>query len=345
MKTNIVGPKSLAVLSLLSLTVAATAPRVARAEKPLEGQALAERYAECWGHFNKKAWDDFAKCYDAKSASVTPGLPPASGSKAIIEMHAKPIAAAMPDVAGDIQLMLVGGRKAATVAFFHGTQTGPLKGPAGEIPATGKKIGQIVVHAIESGPSALASKEWYVQDTGTMLAQLGVSKQPARAALTKGWAERPVVVVATGGKAEEQNLAALKKAYAAFNARKPSGDAFADDIVDHDQAAPADLVGKAAAVQFVEALHRMSSNMKVTAKSSFAAGDYTVSINVCSGTNDGEMPAFGIAKATKKPFKIDFIEIARWQDGKIKELWPFVDGSQLAGQLGLIPAPPKMAKK
>jgi hypothetical protein len=47
---------------------------------------------------------------------------------------------------------------------------------------------------------------------------------------------------------------------------------------------------------------------------------------------------------TKKPFKVDLIEVARWQDGKIKDLWPFINGSQLAGQLGLMPASPPPAK-
>lgn len=345
MKINVVRGIGLFVVSLLSLTIAMTAPRAARAAKPLEGQALADNYLACWDHFNKRQWDEFAKCYDASSSSVAPGLPPAKGGQAIIESHSKPIAAAMPDVAGDIQLMLVSGRKAATVAFFHGTQTGPLKGPAGDIPATNKKIGQVVVHSIESGPGGIATKEWFIQDSGTMLAQLGVMKIPARAPLAKGWAERPVVVVAMNSKTEKQNLAALKKGYTAFNARNASGDVFADDVVDHDQAAPGDLVGKAAVVQFVEGLQKMSSNIAIKAQSSFAAGDYTVSINVCSGTNDGEMPVLGITKATKKPFKVDLIEVSRWQDGKIKDFWPFINGSQLAVQLGLMPAPPPMAAK
>jgi hypothetical protein len=74
-------------------------PSSAPTARYFEGLALADRYTACWGHFNQKHWDQFAKCYDANTPSMTPGLPPAKGGKAIIELHAKPIAAAIPDVA------------------------------------------------------------------------------------------------------------------------------------------------------------------------------------------------------------------------------------------------------
>lgn len=333
----------LALAALLSVTGLVAAPASARAGKPLEGQELAERYKTCWEQFNKKQWDEFAKCYDANSTSVAPGLPAARGAKAIIETHAKPVAAAMPDVAGEIQLMLVSGRRAATVTLFRGTHTGPLKGPMGEIPPTNKKIGQFVAHAIESGPGAIATKEWFVQDGGTMMAQLGLSKQPARPRAEKGWGPNPMIVVASDSKTEQQNLAALKKWYAGFNARKPSFAVLSDDVIDHDQAAPADLVGKPSVSGFIEGLQKMSSNIKMKSTSTYAAGDYTVAINECTGTNDGEMPAFGLTKPTGKKFKLDIIEVLRWEGGKIKEVWPFIDGVQMATQLGLIPPAPPAA--
>ncbi|HET6279659.1 MAG TPA: ester cyclase [Polyangia bacterium] len=346
MTRTLVNKKNLIAASLLPLTAVLLSTRPALAEKPLEGQALADRYTTCWDLFGNKKWAEFETCYDASTVSVAPGQQPAKGGKAIVEKHAKTIAEAMPDVKGDVQLMLVSGRKAVTVAVFTGTHTGPLKGPMGTIPATNKKIGQVVAHAIESGPKAIASKEWFIQDGGTMMAQLGLSPMPARPALDKGWMDKPTVVIAGNSKTEQENLAALKKGYAGFNKHDGSMFAmFADDIVDHDYAAPADRQGKPAVVGFLEGVQKMSSNVKVKPTSVFAAGDYTVAIGELAGTNDGDMPAMGIAKKTGKSFKMNFIEIARWEGGKLKEIWPFVNGMQMGEQLGLMPPPAKTAQK
>ena len=346
MTKTLVTKKNLVAASVLSLTAALAPARPALAEKPLEGQALADRYAACWDLFSNKKWAEFEGCYDAGTVSVAPGQVPAKGGKAIVEKHSKAIAEAMPDVKGDIQLMLVSGRKAVTVAVFSGTHTGPLKGPMGTIPATNKKIGQVVAHAIESGPKSVASKEWFIQDGGTMMAQLGLSPAPARPALDKGWADKPTVIVASNSKTEQQNLAAIKKAYAAFNKNDDAMfSLFADDIVDHDHAAPADLQGKPAVVGFLQGIHKMSSNVKIAPTTIFAAGDYTATIGEFNGKNDGEMPAIGITKKTGKSFKINVIEVVHWEGGKAKEIWPFINGMQMAEQLGLLPPAPKTAQK
>jgi predicted ester cyclase len=326
--------------SVLSLALALgtmAAPALASAET-LKDKALVDRYGECWQLFNKKSWDEFSKCYGKDSVSTAPGLPPAKGAAQIIEKHAKPLATAMPDVAGEWQLTLAAGNRVFTVALMRGTHTGPLAGPAGTIPATNKKFGQLVVHGIESGPAAVASKEWFIQDSGTFLAQLGLSKAPARAALTKGAAERPVVI-ATGSATEKANLAAAKKAYQRFNKQdKALFDLFADDVIQSDQTMPADIKGKEANVEAVKGFWGMSSKGKLDMPIIYAAGDYVVAVGHYSGTNDGDHPGMGLKKTGKK-FNLDTVEITKWRDGKVVELWPFIDGMQLAMQLGLVPTP------
>jgi len=309
----------------------------------LTGKALADRYAECWQLFNQKNWDQFSKCYSKDALSTAPGLPPAKGAAQIIEKHARLIATAMPDVAGELQLTLANGNHVFTVALIRGTHTGPLAGPAGPIPATNKKFGQLVVHGVESGPSAVAAKEWFIQDGGTFMAQLGLSKAPARAALSKGAADRPVVI-ATGSATEKANLAAAKKAYQRFNKKDPAlFDLFADDVVQSDQILPADNKGKAATVEVVKGFFAMSSNGKLETPVIFAAGDYVVAAGRFTGTNDGDIAPMGVKKTGKK-FNLDMVEISKWRDGKVVELWPFFDGMQMAMQLGLVPAP-GVAKK
>jgi ketosteroid isomerase-like protein len=111
-------------------------------------------------------------------------------------------------------------------------------------------------------------------------------------------------------------------------------------IVDK-HARPADFKGKAAEREHLEGFWKMSSNVKCTTPVLFAAGDYTVAIGKFTGKNDGDVPAMGLKK-TGKTFAVDYIEFIRWQDGKAVEMWPFMDGAQLAEQLGLIPAPGKV---
>jgi hypothetical protein len=325
-----------ALAAALAVVTAASSPVQAGA---LENQALADRYAACWGFFNGSKWDEFAKCYSPTSVSTAPGLPDARGAAPIVEKHAKLFKTAVPDVTGEQRLTLIGGRLATTIALMRGTHTGPLATPGGTVPATGKRFGQLVAHAVESGSTALAQKEWFIQDGGTFLAQLGIAKQPARPVMDKATGEA-AVVVATGSATEKANLAAAKKGYALFSKHDERIlDLMSDDAIDHDQTAPADLTGKAAELEHLRGFWQLSSNVKVTTPVLYAAGDYTVAIGKMTGKNDGDVPAMGINK-TGKTFAIDFIEVIRWKDGKTVEQWPFMNGMQLAGQLGLLPGTP-----
>jgi predicted ester cyclase len=328
-----------------SLVALATSPAVAKDKpnKPLEGQALVDAYTSCWGHFNKRAWDDFKGCYAKDAFSTSSGLPDGHGPGSV-EVHAKPFVAAFPDVAGAQQLILASGSTVASITLITGTNSGPLKTPAGELPPTGKKFGQLVAHVVQSGDGATAKREWLVNDNGTLMAQLGVAKMPARPAILSGVA-KPVVVVATGSAAEKQNLASAKKMYGHFNARdKRMMDVLADNVIDANPAVPADVVGKDAVAGFINGFWGMSSNVRFETSQQFAAGDYVVTVASFGGVNDGDHPGMGLKK-TGKRFKTAIIEITKWQDGKVVQLWPFFDGADLARQLGLVPPPPAQAAR
>jgi predicted ester cyclase len=321
------------------LAVGVTLALGVQAAPALTGQALVDRYRQCWSQFNQKQWAEFASCYGPKSVSVAPGLPEAKGSTAILDKHARPIAQAFPDIAGELQLVVADGKRLMSVALMQGTHTGPLAGPGGTIPATGKKIGLLAAHGVEASGTTAAAREWYMQDAGTMMGQLGLSPAPSRPALAKG-AGTTQVVIATGSAQEKANLVAAKKLYAAFNARdKGMAEMVTDDVVDRNQSAPKDVVGKKAVTEFISGFWQMSSDVKVAMPAMWAAGDYVVAVGTFAGVNDGAMPAMGLPRTGKK-FKVDIAEISRWKDGKMAELWPFFNGAQLAVQLGLMPPPP-----
>jgi predicted ester cyclase len=253
----------LRVLAGTVLAVGVTLALGAQAAPALSGQALVDRYRQCWALFNQRNWAEFATCYGPKSVSVAPGLPDAKGGTAILDKHARPIVVAFPDIAGELQLVIADGKRVMSVALMQGTHTGPLAGPGGSIPATGKKLGQLVAHGVEASGTTTAGREWFIQDAGTMMAQLGLSPAPARPALARG-AGTTQVVLATGSAQEKANLAAARKLYAAFNTRdKGMSEMVTDDVVDRNQSMPKDVVGKAAVTQFISGFWQMSSDVKV----------------------------------------------------------------------------------
>jgi predicted ester cyclase len=332
---------SAALVLPFAVALAARGPAVAK-DKGLEGQALVDAYTACWGHFNKRAWDDFKACYAKDALSSGSGLPDARGP-AIVDVHSKPFVAAFSDIVGTHQLVLANGPIVASITLLAGTNDGPMKTPMGELPATKKRLGQLVAHVVQAGGGATARREWLVNDNATMMAQLGLAKLPARPAIASGVAQ-PVVVVGSGSAGEKAALAAAKKLYAHFNAHdQKMFDGLAADVVDANASMPADIKGKAAVAGFVAGFWQMSSNVKLTVDQQFAAGDYVVTVGSFGGTNDGDHPGMGLKKTGKK-FKTAIIEITKWQDGKVVQLWPFFDSADLAQQLGLVPPPAHAAR-
>jgi hypothetical protein len=61
-----------------------------------------------------------------------------------------------------------------------------------------------------------------------------------------------------------------------------------------------------------------------------------------TGTNDGDMPMMKLKKTGKK-IDVAFGEVAQWDNGKLKTIYFFMDGMDMAGQLGLLAPPPAAA--
>src|SRR5262245_14276464 len=189
------------------------APAAAPAPAALPPATPDERvkfFQACWASFNAKDWQKFQGCFaeQATSEQVDMGFPALSGRSAIIEKGAKPYATAFPDGSGELQLTLANGNSIVAIVLFKGTNSGPLQGPTGTLPATNKKVGYLIGHVIETtddGRSALRERIYY--DAATMLGQLGVNPAPHRKVLEVGWPEKPVVL-ATNSETEKANLAA-----------------------------------------------------------------------------------------------------------------------------------------
>ena len=305
---------------------------------------MAKRYVECWGLWSAKDWNNFESCYtkDATSDFVDSGMPPATSWQQIMERD-KVFTDAFPDIKGDVQLTLINGKQGATFALVTGTQTAPLKTPMGEVPPTNKKIGMQVAHAVHFAEDGKAvDKEWFYQDLGEMMGQLGVSKGPVRPAADKPWHDNEIVI-AKDDETEKKNLGVAQQMTDAFNKRdmKALAAMLDDKVVWSEQGIAKDWTSKAETIQAHQRLIKAFSDIKFSSDNAWAAGDYVVMQGAMTGTNDGPAPEMGVAKATKKPVNLKFMQLFEIKDGKITRSYGYWNTAAMAQQLGLTAKPAK----
>ena len=306
---------------------------------PKTPDEMAARYQECWGLWNDAKWDAFKGCYTADAVSSQPGagMPDLTGADAIVA-DSQNQRNAFPDTKGELQVVLVNGNHTVGLAVLSGTNSGPMKGPSGDMKPTNKKMSVLIGHVLEFNDQAQGTKEWLYWDMANMLQQLGVVKMPGRKA-AKTWAKAPEVVIAKNDDAEKANVAVFQAAVDAFN--KHDEKAFAATLdkkvawVDVGSPKDFDLKG---AVADTKTFWKGFSDVKISPDQMWGAGDYAVMIGTIGGTNDGDIPQMKLKK-TGKTFTSPFLHVVKISGGKIAKSWIFYQTMGFAQQLGM-GAPP-----
>ena len=295
----------------------------------------------CLGHMNAKDWEKLGACYtdSATFEHVDSGMPPTSGKQAILD-SLKEMTTAYPDFAITPTLMLVNGNKVASVGVFTGTNSGPMKSPMGEMPATNKKVGVWYFNLAEIDPAAGGvTKESLFSDMGTMMGQLGLHKMPFRPVAEKPAGEA-TVVIAKDDDAEKANVELVKKSVEMWEKRDTKGllAMWDDKAVMHDYGSEKDSDKKKSAAMMAEIM-KAFPDAKGEVIDVFAAGDYVVSVMKNTGTNKGPMPSMKLKKPTGKTMSFTGADVTKFQNGKAVESWSFYNGAAIAQQLGLAPPP------
>lgn len=299
-------------------------------------EQIAKRVQECFGFFTSRNNDGFKTCFTADATLEIVGGESGKGTEEILKI-AGAFQAGFSDLNVGNQITLINGTKVATADLLTGTHDGELMGMA----ATNKKIGMINGHVFEMDDINVAAKsERIYMDMATMMGQLGMSPAPHRAAMDKG-ADAPLIVIATGSETETANVESFKKALEALSAGDIAGHlAMIDDnVVFHDQSMPKDISGKKELEAMMKIWMKGFSEMKITPTNIWAAGDYVVVESVWSAKNTGALPEMGIKKATGKEINAHGMDIGRVENGKLVEMWTFMNGMEMATQLGLVPPP------
>jgi predicted ester cyclase len=303
-----------------------------------KGEELANMFKECWKRFSTKD-AKFSECYAADAVAEFPGsvMGPekVSGDKAVVD-NAMTYKTAFPDMAGEPQIVLVNGNNVAAVVRVSGTNSGPMKGPAGEMPATNKKVGYMLAHFAELGADGKVKHDAIYSDQGSLMGQLGMLPPgaPFRPTVDKDLANK-VTVVAKDDKVEQDNLALAKKMDEAMNKHDTAFFAagYADDAVMRNMGDAEDTTGKAKIEEGMKMMFGSFPDLKFQHNNQWAAGDWVVMTGVMTGTNKGDMgPKM---KATNKAVTVPYAELVRFEGGKVKEDLIFFNGALFMQQLGM----------
>lgn len=109
---------------------------------------------------------------------IWPGLPPMTGRQAVVAFYAT-LLGAFPDIEVKI-LRIVEVENAAGVEYeATGTHTGPLPGPVGEVPPTGRRltIRAASIGSVDDDGRIKVQHEYF--DQVELLTQLGLMPAPA----------------------------------------------------------------------------------------------------------------------------------------------------------------------
>ncbi|HSK02107.1 MAG TPA: ester cyclase family protein, partial [Kofleriaceae bacterium] len=297
------------------------------------GKELARTFIDCAALISTARWEDYGtQCLAASFVGHHADEPDVTRDEMIPRLTAARVA--FPDLVLEPQLVLVSGRTVLGVLLMKGTNGGPLRGEAGELPATKQKIGVLMYERVAMDDENKATEQWAYFDPATMLGQLGHQKaMPTRPPVEGSLPDAPIVAVAADDDRERANLAIVRRGNEAFNAKKAADlmALFADDAIEADQATPGDVKGKPAIEQALRGLWKAFPDARGEISSTWAAGDHVVAELRFTGTHDG--PLGGLPRTGKK-VAFQYAEIFKLKDGKIVELWRFRNGIALAQQLG-----------
>jgi steroid delta-isomerase-like uncharacterized protein len=217
---------------------------------------------------------------------------------------------------------------------FTGTHSGEMMG----VKATEKPVGVNGVDVMWFTPEGLIKEQHTYVDIGTIMSQIGASKQKGRPvpALHAG---APQVVVSSAGAEETKNVEALKVMWAAFE-KKSEADfvgGATDDIVWDDMTMPEAMKGKAAGKKFFNEITKAFPDLKANHVNTWGIGDFVIAEGTMTGTHKG---AFMGIQPTKKSINMHGLDIAQFnKDGKLIKGASYGNGAELMMQLGLMPQP------
>jgi len=138
-------------------------------------RAIANRVVEAWNRHDARA---VAQLYTEDATLWDPTLPqPLRGRKAL-EEFTQTMMRAFPDLRGESANVFGSGDHIAIEFVMRGTHEGPLAGPQGEIPPTGRRVEMRACQISRLTADGLFQDDRTYYDTAGMMQQLGLMPGP-----------------------------------------------------------------------------------------------------------------------------------------------------------------------
>lgn len=255
----------------------------------------------------------------------------ATGRDAIAQSWQK-LFDAFPDYKTSASRVWVKGEVVVVEWAFNGTHQGDLWG----IKGTEKKVGSYGIDVLWFTPEGQVKEHHMYYDGGTILSQIGVSKQKSRPVPTIP--ASPQVFASKGEPDETKNIEAVKALNAAFDAKKESDWVanMSDTVEWDDMTQPQTSKGKGEAKKFIKEMNTAFPDAKATLTNTWAFGEFVITENSWTGTQKGAF--FGIP-ASKKTATLKAVDIYQFKDGKLVKGASYSNGADFMQQLGVLPAP------
>lgn len=281
------------------------------------------------------AWDKdvYRACFAEKTKvgmiDAVPPQPMATTPKEVL-VQVGVFRNAFPDFKAEMQLILVSGRKAATVGLLSGTHGGRSLG----MPPTNKPLNMFSAQTLQFDDADHIVDERDFIDHATLLNQLGVLETAGSPAKETPWPEK-VRVTAKDDATEKANLAAFQTSSAA----EAKGDyaaaasIYADDAVFRFMPSTDETKGRAAIEKSKKDYAAANQDFKITITDAWAAGNWVVAEAITKGTMANDLAG---AEGTKgKTWEQTSLELLEFADGKVKRHLSFGNGLKFAADVGL----------
>ena len=139
----------------------------------------------------------------------------------------------------------------------------------------------------------------------------------------------------------EENLRLVNESAEAYNSRNWDRyyELHAESIVRHDPSFPEPIKGRAAHREAVQGVLKAFPDMSAEDVRAFGQGDQLSVEFTMTGTHTGPLavPDGQTIPATNKSFRLNILEVLKWEGGQIVEEHAYYDVLGFMAQLGLAP--------
>ena len=203
--------------------------------------------------------------------------------------------------------------------------------------ATNKPFGVNGATVAWFNADGLIKEEHVYMDMGTMMSQLGATKQKGRAVATLP--ATPEMHTSKGTAEEDKNVGVLKTVAIAMFENHKEADflALMDEAVEYDAySQPGSSKGKVEAKKYFQTWTKAFPDVKFNMSNAWAFDEYVINEGVTTGVQKGPL---GPIKATNKPVNLHGLEVMKISNGKVVRGWSYDNSAELMTQLGLMPVP------